>query len=126
MRDRVELEIWGREFNLEIVYDTYEGETVLPIQIETIEMLVNNSDIINNALDHVKSYCLNQYKDMVTESDLSNIFKYVVPKSIFVKRNEKQHVFSVMCHFKLDMEHGLAIVFVDNVFSNIGSEDVIL
>lgn len=55
-----------------------------------------------------------------------NIFKYVVPKAIFIKRDHQKHIFALMCHFKLDMEHGLALVFQENKLVKIGAEDIIL
>ena len=56
---------------------------------------------------------------------IENIFKYVMPKSIFVPREEKRIV-AVLFDFRFDMEHGMAIVFENEKFSTIGSEDIIL
>lgn len=126
MSNRITLRIWERTFELKVVYDCYEGENVTLLQNETVAVLEKDYTFINNSLYDVKKYCLDNYGDEVMGSDLDNIFKYVVPKEIFIKRNDKNHIFALMCYFKLDMEHDLAIVFNENKLSMIGLEDIIL
>ena len=126
MNDKITLNIWEREFHLDVVYDCYAGENVTPLQSETFHALNQNNDCINSTLQNVKAYCVDNYGDEVTLSDLNNIFKYVVLKAIFIKRDHQNHIFALMCHFKLDMEHGLALVFQENKLVKIGAEDIIL
>ena len=87
---------------------------------------MQQQDLFTPALEQVKAYCLKHYNDTIEDSDLNSIFKYVVPKNIFIKRSKTQHIFALMCHFRLDMEHGLAVVFTENQISEIGSEEIIL
>lgn len=126
MSDKITLKIWNREFHLDVIYDCYAEENVTSLQIETFNYLNKNNNFISNTLENVKEYCVDNYGSAITLSDLSNIFKYVVPKSIFIKRDDQNHVFALMCHFKLDMEHGLALVFRENKLIEIGEENIIL
>jgi len=126
MNKAIKLNIWGRLFELEVIYDCYQGEHVTPLQKETALLLENDSQFINTCLNDIKNYCIENYSEEISESKIENIFKYVVPKNIFIKRNDKNKMFALMCHFKFDMEHGLAIVFKDKKLLKIGPEDIIL
>ena len=46
-----------------------------------------------------------------------------MPESIFVKRDGRV---AIMCRYKFDSEHGIAVVFKDNKFEQIGMQDIIL
>lgn len=56
---------------------------------------------------------------------VDNIFKYVIPKTISVPKAKKR-VVAIMCNFKFDMEHGMAIVFEDEKIKKIGPQDIVL
>ena len=49
-----------------------------------------------------------------------------MPKSIYVPQVSGHKIVAIMCYYKLDMEHGLAIVFEDNKLKDIGEEDIVL
>lgn len=57
--------------------------------------------------------------------EIDNIFKYIMPKSIFVPRTEQKEV-AIICNYKYDMEHGIAIVFENERLKEIGMQDIIL
>ena len=74
-------------------------------------------------LQNIKTYCLGYDPTIV----LNNIFKYVVPQAIYLKRTkDTSRVVGIMCAFKLDIEHGLAIVFKDEQFVKIVQQDALL
>lgn len=124
--NKSKLNIWGREFELDIEYDCYSGEEVLPIQNEALKSFVGASMAISAAKNNVEKYCLmNNQVDMGTDY-IDNIFKYVIPKYLFVKRNTDKRVVAIMCNYKFDIEHGLAIVFEDEKLTQIGKQDIIL
>ena len=73
----------------------------------------------------VEKYVIkNGLKDMGMDS-VDNIFKYVIPKTISVPKAKKR-VVAIMCNFKFDMEHGMAIVFEDEKIKKIGPQDIVL
>ena len=118
------LKIWGREFELNVVYECYPGEEVLDSQRAAFEQLCNTSNI-DAALGYVKAYVKNTAKLQV-ESPIDNIFKYVMPKSIYVPHNKKAAQIVIMCNYKFDTEHGIAVVFENGKFKEIGTQDIIL
>ena len=48
-----------------------------------------------------------------------------MPKSISVPKSKTRKI-AIMCNFKYDMEHGLAIVFENEEFVTVGPQDIVL
>lgn len=119
----VELKIWGRQFNLPIVYDWFEDEEeLLPSQNEAVKNLSANHQMIDNVLQNAQNYVM---QFALNETKVDNIFKYIIPKKIYVLRKENPS-FALFCDFKFDLEHGIALVFENNRFSAIVSQDEVL
>ena len=118
------LKIWGREFELNVVYECYPGEEVLDSQRTEYEMLTTN-DAVDTALDNVNEYVIKTAGSQV-DVPIENIFKYVIPKSVFVPHNKKSPSIAIMCNYKFDMEHGLAVVFENGKYKEVGGQDIIL
>lgn len=118
-----ELTIWGRKFNLDVVFDCYAGEQPTDTQKQALQNLVNSNLDFEQVKQNIKTYCLGYDPTIV----LNNIFKYVVPQAIYLKRTkDTSRVVGIMCAFKLDIEHGLAIVFKDEQFVKIVQQDALL
>jgi len=79
---KIKAEIWGREFELPIIVKKFSGEDSTETQKEAVERFKNNLQLIDAAKPEVEKYILeNGLKDNgITEVD--NIFKYVIPKTI--------------------------------------------
>ena len=83
----------------------------------------NCISIADDALEEVKKYCLAKDGDVIEGKKIDNIFKYVVPEKIFVKRDGRV---ALMCRYKFDMEQGIAVVFEEGKKVEVGSQDIIL
>ena len=59
------------------------------------------------------------------EERIDNIFKYVIPKRIYITQSEEEE-FAIMCNYKFDMEHGIAVVYKGGKFKEAGPQDIIL
>ena len=115
--------IWGREFELKIVFDCYSGEKETEIQQQALTHFLEKSSIIDGSLQSIWGYCKNL--DSTIQAD--NIFKYVIPQALFIQRTrDNSRVVAIMGAFKLDLEHGIAIVFKNETFWKIGGQDIIL
>ncbi len=117
--------IWGRRFELSIQYDCYGDEDILPAQEEAYALFRSEADRILFSDQDIKRYCLEKNKEEIGKN-IDNIFKYVMPVSIFVKREKEKHVVALLCDYKFDMEHGIAIVFENEKLNQIGIQDIIL
>lgn len=116
------IEMWGRKFNLPIEFDCYENEEILDLQLDAIkEFSLAESELIK-----CKDAIIKQIKKQSdSESEINNVFKFIKPMEIYVPREKKKKVIGVMCAYKLDMEHGLALVFENNMFKKIGAQDIL-
>lgn len=124
--NKIKLLIWGREFEIGVTYDCYSGEEVLESQNVALDSFIQASEAIAESLEEVKRYCISENQEEIGTDTIENIFKYVIPKYLYVVRNEKKHVISIMCNYKFDPENGIAVVFEDEKFVKIGKQDIIL
>ena len=148
--NNVKMNIWGRVFELDIVFDALRDGTILDNQKKTLELFfkTNSSKIVNDNLeinsiteikgenvietpiDKTKSliedYCLENANEDI-DIPITNIFKYVIPKYLYISRTKDEtRRISLMCNFKFDMEHGLAIIFKNEEFEKIGEQGLVL
>lgn len=120
------INIWGRVFELPVIYECYSGEEVLDSQKAALAMVEDNTNEIAESLDTVKEYVRKTGGDQITDVVIENIFKYVMPKDIFVPHITKCRTAAIMCNYKFDMEHGIAVVFEDGKFKEVGMQDIVL
>lgn len=125
MIDKLSLSIWGRVFELPVNYNCYEGETVTEEQIQLINKFIEHSEWIKKSKDIVEDYCKQQVLDDEENQKKDNIFSYIKPMSVFVKHVKKPRI-ALICKYRYDEEHGLAIVFDKEGNITVGSEDIIL
>lgn len=108
------------------MYDCYKGETVTAEQTAALKRFISHPDWIKNARDQVEAY----YRDRPVEDEedpqKDNIFHYVKPVYIFVKRDKSCPRVALMCEYRYDPEHGLAIVFSADGHVAVGQQDIIL
>lgn len=119
----LKVEIWRRDFELEVTYDCYAGEEILEEQKDALEKFSSNKKLIDGSETTVKKYCLEKNNNEIATDKIDNIFKYVMPESIFVKRDGRV---AIMCRYKFDMEHGIAVVFKDDKLEQVGTQDIVL
>lgn len=118
--------IWGRAFELPVMYECYKGETVLASQREAFVLLEDNAAEVAESLEAVKKYVRKTGTGQLADGAIENIFKYVMPKSVFVPHIKKHRIAAIMCNYKFDMEHGIAVVFENGKFKEIGAQDIVL
>ena len=122
---KCKINIWNRDFELDVVYECYSGEEVLESQKEAFAMLENNKKGVSKSLEEVRKY-VRKTADGQLSDDIENVFKYVMPKSIFVPHTKKHCTAAIMCNYKFDMEHGIAVVFENGKFQTVGAQEIVL
>ena len=123
--NKEKLNLWNREFELFISYSCYPGEEVTEIQTDAAKEFCEDTSIALSALDELKRYIEKSSDMAVRASEIDNIFKYVIPKSIFVPRAEKK-VIAIIRNYKFDIENGIAVVFENGKLKAIGPQEIIL
>jgi len=127
MNDTITLNIWGRELPIEVVYDCFENEEVDTIQKDTFEIfMAQHAAIFDSAYVMLEQYCAEKYPDLIPNK-FDNIFKYIKPKTLYIKKSTtKRRIAGVLCNFKFDLDHGLAIYIDEGKVTKVGSQDIIL
>lgn len=123
---KCKMSIWERKFELPLMYECYAGEEILESQKEAFAMLEDNAKEVAGSLDQVKKYVKKTGATQLAGDEIENIFKYVMPKSIFVPHSKKRRTVAIMCNYKFDMEHGIAVVFENGKFKKVGPQDIVL
>ena len=120
------LNIWGRDFDLEIYFDCYAGETISIEQKEAVDLFLQNPQLISEAKEKVIAYCLKRNAAEIGGT-IENIFKYVIPQSIYVQKSpDNARVIGLMCAYRFNPEDGLAIVFRNETYYEVGSQNIII
>ena len=122
---KVKTTIWGREFELPVIVKQFKGKDVTEIQEDAGDQLERNMVIFDSAESEIEKYILKNGLKENGISEVDNIFKYVMPKSISVPKAKKR-VVALMCNYKFDMEHGIAVIFEDEKFKKVGPQDLVL
>ena len=126
MINTLNIEIWGRKFTLEVEYKCYPGESVAQNQIYAVVRFSRNPQWIDKAKKNVEEYCREDVENDDENTKKDNIFSYIKPIDIFVKRDNDNHRIAIMCKYRYDPEHGMAIVFDNNGKITVGAQDIIL
>lgn len=120
-----DLKIWDRAFSLEVSYEIFEDETVTNAQKKAVETLAVQHKLIAKAKEAVEDYCKDQVLADNMNNKKDNIFSYIKPDYLFVKREDHPRV-ALMCKYRYDMEHGLAVIFAADGNITVGPQDIIL
>lgn len=123
--NKVKVVLWGREFNIVVSYSCYPGEVITQVQKDALTEFCTQQNPVDGMLDELKQYVINTSDGKLESTNIDNIFKYVMPQSLYIPRSPKKMV-AVICNYKFDMENGIAVVFENGEFKQIGAQDIIL
>ena len=122
----LKVNLWGRDFDLNGVMQCYPGEEPTQTQTEAWNKFISNANLSEETKNPVEKYVLKHGLSDTGVSEVDNIFKYVIPKSVLIPREDKKRVVALMCNYKFDMEHGMAIVLENEELKEVGPQDIIL
>lgn len=122
------MEIWGRKFDINVVFDCYEGEEILESQQTAYQLFIEKApELLDGVRIKVEEYCLKNNGEDIGADTITNIFKYVKPKTLFIKRRENgERKVALLCNYKFRPDDGIAIIFSDEQFIAVETEDHIL
>ena len=124
--NKITMKIWGREFDLEVYIRKSQNSDIAFLQEKAYNKFMESQSVIDEAEKSLISYIEKNYRNDLTENKVENIFKYVIPKTLFLPRMVKERTVALLCDFKFDIEHGLAVVFENEKFKEIVSQDEVL
>ena len=128
MINEVKLNVWEREFVLPVRYDCFDDEEVTDQQKAAVNNFISHLKWLDAAKRRVEEYCRSAVESDYQNQKKGNIFSYVRPEYLFVKRDEKRNYsrLALMLRYKYDIGHGLAVIFNDNGDAKVSSQDEIL
>ena len=118
--------IWGRQYDLPVVFDCFDNEEVLPIQEQALKEFLKAENTIQESKNQLEKYILNDEYAKIEGDSIDNIFKYVIPTDIYIPRTPEKRTVALLCDYRFDGEHGIAIVFENEQFKEIGEQDIVL
>lgn len=124
--NKVQMNIWGRNFELDIYFKQYKGQEITKQQKETLEYFLKAEGLIEPSLQELVHFIESNYNDRLEEENVQNIFRYVIPKMIYVPNKSENKQIALLCNFRFEEEHGIAVVFENEMFSKIVLQDDIL
>lgn len=121
------INIWGKVFSLSVEYMCYEGEIITEEQIDAVKRFIaHNKEWVENSKIKVEEFCKT---DVMADDDnhsKDDIFSYITPTCLFAAREEYHYRVAIMCDYRYDEEHGLAIVFDSDGTVIVNIQDIIL
>lgn len=126
MTETLKLTIWDREFTLPIEYDCYKGEKITKAQKSAVKTFAGHKDWIDESKPSVEEFCREQVMEDEENQKKDNIFSYIKPEYLFIKRDAENPRVAMMCKYRYDPEHGLAIVYSADGEVTVGIQDIIL
>jgi len=118
--------IWERQFDLQVIFDCFDNEEVLPIQEQALKEFLKAENTIQESKKQLKKYILNDEYAEIEGNSIDNIFKYVIPTDIYIPRTPETRTVALLCDYRFNEEHGIAVVFENEQFKEIGEQDIVL
>ncbi len=109
-----------------VEYDCYSGESVTKEQEMALKEFSLHPEWIANAKNALEDYCKERVSEDDENSKKDNVFSYIKPDYLFIKRDKDHPRVAIMCKYRYDPEHGLAIVFSHEGEVTVGLQDIIL
>ncbi len=120
MEQEIELDIWGKHFSLPVIFDCYPGETVTKAQQEALALFPSQLDQVEQSKKKVLEYIT-----LKNECVVEDIHTIVRPDYLLIKHEDIPRV-ALLCTYRFDPEHGLAIVYSSDGSVEVGLQDIIL
>ena len=117
MINALTMNIWGKEFRLDVEFE----------QLFPGTKVVKFSELkdLPECLEDVKQYCLRKSFRYIKGKEIDDIFTLVYPLKLYIVRSETRREVILLCQYRYDMENGIAIDFVDEELFKIGNRHMI-
>ena len=95
-------------------------------QVKAVENFTQHLEWVEMSKAKVEEYCKDDVMGDDENQKKDNVFSYIKPETLFVERAKEYPCVAIMCKYRYDPEHGLAIVFSHDGEITVGSQDIIL
>ena len=124
--NKINADIWGRAFQLEVSFDQYSGESITKEQKEALDAFCDKiSEAVNEAKPDIIEYCAEKSDENLRFEN--NVFRFIIPKCIYVIRAKNgEHKVALLFSFKYDTENMVAAVFENEKLIQVTTDSAIL
>jgi len=123
------LEFWGREFDVEISFERHKGENILDFQEQIYHKIKDRlPELLEVCKTKIYEYVeIDEIKSLFPNKDIpENIFKFIIPKAIFITRETDLEYFGFLFYFRYDRNDDMCVSFKNFEFFRTGAEYIIL
>lgn len=120
-----------RTFRLNVDFNNYSDEKTTKAQKKVYDSIKKKD--FSDSLSHVRKYIIANNKDALMsfdskDSKIANPFRYIKPKSIYIPKDQKSGIstYHVLCNYRFDPEHGIAITYENGKVKKVVSQDYVL
>lgn len=124
MTDIIHICFWNKIIQLPLEFDCYKGEEITEEQIKALGRFVAHPEWIRSSKNSVQEFCNKCALGKGEES--RKVEECIIPEAVYVKRDDKCPRVAILCKFRYDLEHGLAMVFDYEGAVHVGIQDIII
>lgn len=125
MTDTVEVGLWGSEVELEVYFEQLDYDEPTDIQTDAFSRVDVIWQRVDDAIPSIVEYAKNEAMEIGAHFEEKAWRSLVHPATLFIAESDNRIV-AILCEFDLDPEHGLAVVFEDEQFTAVGSQEIVL
>lgn len=125
MTDTVKANLWGSEVELDVYFEQLDFEEPTDAQLDAFSRVDAIWPHADDAIPCIVEYLKKEAVEIGAHFEEDSWRSLVHPTTLFVAESDDRTV-AILCEFDFDSEHGLAVVFEDEQFTAVGSQDIVL
>lgn len=124
MIHNIPITIFERHFDLDVEYDHYANPSSIKKMDNLLLKFLSHPEWITNCKTKIENYCQEDVFQDKENLKKNNVFSYIKPECLYIKRDAKR--IALLCKYRYDPEHGLAVVFNSDGNVTVGIQDIII
>ena len=129
--NKLEFSLFGRKQKLDVIASGFYNDGKLTSGQKKVKASLKNVKF-NSALGPLRKYIQDNDSDYLKEYDpsdhkIKNPYRYVKPKDIYISSDlAKKNSFAMLCNYRFDPEHGIAIIYENGKCKHVVHQDYVL
>lgn len=122
---KVDLVIWGKKFCLPFeCADSVDPGHLTNIELSVKQFSDNSEDITDKSIPAVKEY-VNKSAKMIGIVKVDELLECINPHMLLIGIDSGNTNIALLCGFKYDPEHDIAIIYREQLLVEVGSQDLV-
>lgn len=125
MDNKIQTSLWGAGVELDVYFEQLDYDEPTEVQLDAFARVDEVWAQVDAAVPHIIDYVRDEAANLGNSVEENGVFELVHPTTLFIAESE-QRVVAILCEFDYDPEHGLAVVFENERFKEVGAQDIVL